>query len=136
MSTRDNFSNRIVRRALAATAIGTDTATNGDIIDTADHDMGVSFAFDVSVYVDGDYAISYEEGDAANLSDAAAVPAEKIIGDAVSLGAITAAAGNHLGNGLFSTKRYVRAVVTSTNTTTGATVGAVAILNGEYNPQA
>lgn len=135
MPTRDNHSSQIVLRGLVATAIATNTTTNGDIIDTADFDMGIKFAFDVSAFTDGVYAISYEEGDAANLSDAVAVSSDKIIGAAVSLSAATAATGIHTGNGLHSTLRFVRAVVTSTGTTSGATVGAVVVEAGEYNPQ-
>ena len=134
MPTRDNHSTQVVKRALVATAISSDTVTNGDIIDTADFDMGIKFAFDVSAFTDGVFAISYEDGDDSGLSDAAAVDSEKIIGDALSLTAATGAADDHPGNGLFSTRRFVRAVVTSTGTTSGATVGAVAVEAGEYNP--
>lgn len=136
MPTRDNHSSQIVLEAFASATINTDTATNGVIIDTADFDMGIKFAFDVSAYTDGSYAISYEEGDDSGLSDAAAVPADKVIGAAVTLTAATAAGAVFTGNGVFSTKRYVRAVITSTATTTGATMSAVAVQAGEYNPQA
>lgn len=135
MPTRDNFSTQKVLRALVSTDIGSNTTTNGDILDTADYDMGVFFAFDITAYTDGSFAISYEEGDESNLSDATAVPVEKVIGDAVILTAVTTATGDHTGNGVFSTKQFVRAVVTTTGVTTGATIQAVSVLKGEYNPQ-
>lgn len=135
MPTRDNHSNQIMLVALVGSIINSDTVTNGEIIDTADFDMGIKFGFDIRIYTDGDYAISYEEGDDPALGDATAVPADKIIGDAVSLSAAQVVGDPLPGNGLFSTKRFVRAVVTSTNTSTGATVGAGAVESGEYNPQ-
>lgn len=136
MPTRDNHSSQKMLEALSSQAIITDTVTNGAIIDTADFDMGIKFGFDVSAWVDGAYAVSYEEGDASNLSDAAAVPSDKIIGDAITLGAATAAGATFTGNGLFSTKRYVRCVITSSGTTSGATMSGIAVQAGEYNPQA
>lgn len=135
MPTRDNHSNQLMLEALASIAISANEVNNGVIIDTADYDMGIKFGFDMSAWTDGAYAISYEEGDASNLSDAVAVPTEKIIGDAVTLGAATAAGAAFTGNGLFSTKRYVRCVITSTGVTTGATLSGVAVESGEYNPQ-
>lgn len=135
MPTRDNHSNQLMLEALASTAISTNTTTNGVIIDTADYDMGIKFGFDVSAYTDGSFAISYEDGDDAALADAAAVASDKIIGDAVTLTAATAAGAAFTGNGVFSTKRYVRAVITSTGVTTGATISGIAVQAGEYNPQ-
>lgn len=135
MPTRDNHSSQKMLEALASVAIGSNTTTNGVIIDTADFDMGIKFGFDMSAWTDGAFAISYEDGDDSGLSDAAAVSSDKIIGDAVTLGAVTAAGAAFTGNGLFSTKRYVRAVITSTGVTTGATLSGIAVQAGEYNPQ-
>ena len=133
MASRDNHSNQVVRVALAQAAISTNTTTNGVIIDTADYGMGVKFAFNVASYTDGTYTVSFQEGDAADLLDATAVPADKIIGTAPVLSAVSG--GSLPSCGVHSTKRYVRAVVTSTGVTTGATVGGVVVLSGEYNPQ-
>lgn len=135
MPTRDNHSRQKMVEALASTAIGTNTTTNGVIIDTADFDMGIKFGFDVSAFTDGVFTISYEDGDDSGLSDAAAVATDKVIGSTVILVAATAAGATFTGNGLFSTKRFVRAVVTSTGVTTGATISAIAVLSGENNPQ-
>ena len=133
MATRDGFSDKRVEAALASTAIGSDTTTVGNIIDTADYDMGVAFFVDVSAYTDGTYTLLFEDGDDSGLSDAATVPDEKIIGQAVSLTAATA--GAFAGNGLFSTRRYVRLSVVSTGVSTGATLSATVVMQGEYNPQ-
>ncbi|MEE8263266.1 MAG: hypothetical protein V3R83_12460 [Gammaproteobacteria bacterium] len=135
MPTRDNHSTQKMIEALVSTAIGSNTTTNGVIIDTADFDMGIKFGFDVSAFADGVFTVTYEDGDAANLSDAAAVAVDKVIGSAVVLIAATAANATFTGNGLFSTKRFVRAVITSTGVATGATISAIAVLSGENNPQ-
>ena len=133
MATRDGFSDKLVTEALASTAIGTNTTTVGSIIDTADYDMGVAFFADVTAYTDGTYTFLFEDGDDSGLSDAATVSTDKIIGSAVSLTAVTS--GAFAGNGLHSTKRYVRMSVVSTGTTTGATINAICVEQGEYNPQ-
>lgn len=136
MPTRDNFSNQVVVEALAPTVINTDTVTNGNIIDTVDYDDGIRFALKALPFDDGVFSLSFEEGDDPALSDAVAVDSEKIIGDTVSVNAATVVTDPWPGNGLFSVKRYVRAVVTSTGGTFGdTTVEVVALLSGEYNPQ-
>lgn len=135
MPTRDNHSDQIVLEALASIAISANETNNGIIIDTADYDMGIKFAFDVSAYTDGSFAVSYEDGDDPALADAAAVATDKVIGDAVVLTAVTAADAPFKGNGVFSTRRFVRPVITSTGVSTGATLSGVAVLMGEYNPQ-
>lgn len=133
MPTRDNHSDQLVFESQAEIAIGTNTTTNGVIFDTADYDMGIKFAHNITAYTDGTYTITYEEGDDAALADATAVAADQLIGDALVLTAATV--GAYPSNGVFSTKRYVRQVITSTGVTTGATINSVIVKRGEYNPQ-
>lgn len=133
MATRDGFSNKQVSSAFDTADISSDTTTAGNIIDTADFDMGVAFFTNITAFTDGVYTLLFEEGDASNLSDATTVPAEKIIGTTVSLTAATS--GNFAGNGLFSTKRFVRLSIVSTGTTSGATIDASVVMQGEYNTQ-
>ena len=133
MPTRDNHSDQLVFESQAEIAIGSNTTTNGVIFDLADFDMGAKFAHNITAYTDGTFTISYEDGDDAALADAAAVPAEQVIGDALALTAATV--GSYPSNGVFSTKRYVRQVITSTGVTTGATINSVIVKRGEYNPQ-
>lgn len=134
MATRDGFSSTSVQRGLASTAISSDTTTTGDIIDTAAFDMGNSFFLNIEIFVDGVYALSFEESDDSGMAGATVVTADQIIGAAVSLTAATGA-GARSGNGVFSNKRFLRPRVISTGTTTGATVSIEAVLMGEYNPQ-
>lgn len=107
-------------------AITSNTDTNTAIVDTAAFDMGISFYMFATTYTDGTYTLSFQEGDAANLSDASTVPAEKLVQSA-SISAATSAAGGSMAKvGLHSTARYVRAVITSTGVTSGATVTVAA----------
>ena len=101
--------------ALDATTIATDTDTNGEIIDTQGYEGG-AMILRLGAYTDGTYTLKVQEGDEANLSDAADIPAARIVGTASAL----AAANAHDKLGFIADKRYVRAVVTSASTTSGA----------------
>lgn len=122
-------------------AISTDTTTTtGAIIDTADLDGGLTFLIAATAFTDGVYKLAIVEGDAANLSDAAAVSADALIEvgsiDAVTTGvvAILANGGKYSKVGVHSTKRYVRANIVSTGTTTGATLNVLALVSPETLP--
>ncbi len=134
MPTRDNKSDQRVSLLFNA-AISTDTATNTFSVDTADFDCGVMLGLASTVYVDGTYVLSLE--DSPDNSVWTAVAADKVNGS-VSVAVITdATAGDVIETlGMFSTERYIRGVITSTATTTGATLNVMAIMKGEYNPQA
>ena len=139
MAIRDMVSTLIVRLSSHTVITGNGT-TNGADIDTAGYDLGVSFVMSAPVWTDGTYKLTFQEGDLSDLSDATNVPADKIIPiaglDAVNTG-IAATVGQTDENdlmpraGIHSTKRYVRAVVTATGVTSGATVEVVAVLGGE-----
>ena len=116
--------------------VSTDTTTTGGIIDTADFDNGIVFVPVAGVYTDGTYNFLIEEGDAANLSDAAAVADANLIGTEAGL-ALTAAdaEGSILGSiGVVTAKRYLRISVVSTATTTGATLTVFAMQKPEIFP--
>lgn len=128
MAKLDIRSNLLPQLAFDA-AISTDTTTAGFIIDTKDFDNGFMFTFAASAWTDGTYVPLLEEGDAANLSDAAAVPDANLIG--TEAGATLTAAtvdGAVLGSiGAFGTKRYLRLSFVSTSTATGATIQAFSL---------
>lgn len=116
-------------------AISTDTATTGSIIDTADFECGLAFFVGATAYTDGEYVLSLQEGLDSGLSDAAAVSADKLIGTAPTVDeALASNAGVYLKLGAHSTLRYVRPVLTSTSTTTGATLQVLAVEEGEFQP--
>ena len=114
-------------------AITTDTTTETTGIDTADYDLGVSFAFRAATYSDGTYVISFEESD----DNAAwtAVPSDYIIGDASnSISAVSVVNDEDATFGIISAKRYLRASIVSTGTTSGAVIIGTVALAGELKP--
>lgn len=107
------------------------TAIVGNIIDTAGYD-GVEFAIIVGNLTDADatVAITMEEGNASNLSDAAAVAAADRIG---SLPSFAAASEDHAVKkvGYKGSKRYVRITATPTSNDAGnVDIAAIATLTG------
>ena len=137
MAVRDNVTLNNVLAVFSATVSSDTTTTTGAIVDTAAVDCGVSFFIGSDNYTDGTYTLQLVEGDESNLSDATVVPAEKLILvdglDAVNTGisAQNAAGGKLFKVGVFSNKRYVRANVVSTGTTTGADIQVSALVSPE-----
>lgn len=117
--------------ALDVQAITSNTTTAGNIINAADFDHGVNFTAFSGVHTDGTYDILIEHGDAANLSDAAAVPDEQLTGqDPTSSTAPEAQAQIDAADeikkiGYVGAKAFVRLSFVSTSVTTGATLGSI-----------
>tara|TARA_R110000787_G_scaffold7296_6_gene25062 strand:- start:17559 stop:17972 length:414 start_codon:yes stop_codon:yes gene_type:complete len=110
-------------------AITSDTTTVGNIIDRAAKEA-VEFVILSGTVTDGSYAPLVEHGDAANLSDAATVPATELLGTAAEA-TIGAGDDDQAGKkiGYMGGKRYVRLSLVSTGTTTGGTnMGSVVVL--------
>ena len=129
----DLHHNILAVSALGNTAIGTNTVTNGGIIDTKGY-YALEFVLTSGALTDGNFVGSLEEGHTANLSDATPVAAENILGAFPSFGAaddnVLQQVGVRLGN-----KRYVRLKVTSTGVTTGGSLSAIALLaNSQQRP--
>lgn len=138
MATRDMRSDIQVRLVFEA-AITSDTTTDATAVDTADFDMGVTFAMMASDFTDGEYQLQFE--DSPDNITFAPVAAEKIIGPndpVIALTDATAIDGTERLKtvGVFSTDRYVKAQIVSTGVTTGADIEVMAILGGEQNPVA
>lgn len=134
MPVRDNISNNEILVAGINLALDGNETNAGIILDTADFDLGVSFGCLITAWTDGAHAIIIHEGDDSGLSDAALVPAEKLIGALPSYGAIHANADVVQMVGVHSTKRYVRASIVSTGVTTGAVGSIFALKSTEYRP--
>lgn len=119
--------------ALAAAVIATDTDTNSTGFDLKDFFIAL-FVMTVGTYTDGDFTMKLQDSpDDSVWTD---VPA----GDTINVDVdndtnattILAAAGTKK-LGYIGVKRFVRAVVTSATTTTGATVGVMAIRGHKRN---
>ena len=105
----------------------TGAAANTDGVDGADFELGLTFLMSILAYTTGDFVFSLEESDDDAATDPyVAVPARKIVhpnGVQVdgnnfsdSLGAVTANGDLAVKLGVFSNKRFVRAVIAGTNT--------------------
>lgn len=135
-----DFANSVeVRRAISPAAAKTDnTAFVSQIIDVSGFSM-LLFAILLGSLADADatFTVLVEHGDAANLSDAAAVPDVQLTGSEASAG-FTFADDNKVRKiGYVGSKRYVRLTITPANNTGDAYVSAVAILSGgRYLPTA
>jgi len=109
--------------ALDVAAITTDTTTVGNIIDTKGFES-VDFAVIAGLLTDGAYAITLKDGDAANLSDGAAVNADFIVGSLPTFALTDDDTVKHFG--YVGKKRFIEMSVVSTATSTGGTLGAIA----------
>lgn len=126
MSTRDIHNSISVQQAMASNTIATDTTTGGLTIDVQGG-IGVEFVISTSGYVDGTFVMVLESGDASDMSDAAVVPNDDILGTLTAVGADGVASYGVKKIG----KRYLRLSVASTGTTSGATLSAVALTTDE-----
>lgn len=135
---RENVSRNGVDVALKLQTISSDTTTNGEIIDLQDFGSCM-LAFITGTVTDGDYTLLLHEGDESNLSDASAVADADLY--ALDASGNVVASGQELAGsttdntdddqvsrlGYLGTKRYIRLSIVSTNTSSGAVLGAVAV---------
>jgi len=113
----------LVDSAFNSQAVSTDTTTAGNIIDTMTFEA-LEFIFQSGTITDGTYTVSLEEGDDAALADAAAVSADETLG---SISFVAADDNTAKRIGYIGKKRYVRASVVSTGTSTGGTLAGSVI---------
>lgn len=106
-------------------AISSDTTTSGDIIDTQGY-QSATFVLRPFAYTDGTYTPVIQDGDAANLSDAAAVEDTYLLGTEAA--AAIDADDEIRTIGYAGKKRYIRLQVASTSTTSGASLIGECIL--------
>lgn len=124
---RDLHSNIVPAVALNLQTISSDTTTAGNIIDLQGFES-CEFVFVTGTVTDGDYTVLIQEGDDSGLSDAAAVADADLLGTEALASFAADTDDNVLSKiGYKGSKRYVRLSIVSTNTSSGAVVGAVAI---------
>lgn len=131
MATQDLVARTKEEIAFQVASISSDTTTNGENIDMQNYES-VMFAFFTGSYTDGDYEPQLQEADDdgagspdtwSEVADADLLPTGTGQEAARSLGAANAI--DQIG--YRGTKRWLRLNIVSTSTTTGATVGAVAV---------
>ncbi|WP_242149596.1 hypothetical protein [Sphingomonas sp. BAUL-RG-20F-R05-02] len=115
--------------AIAPTVITDNTALVGNIIDTNGYE-GVAFLFNLGVLAatSATFAVTAEHGDAADLSDAVAVPNSNLPGT-LALASFDQSAKNKTRKlGYTGAKRYVRIRVTPAGNNAAAPISAMALL--------
>jgi len=131
---RDLINNLDFKRAISPAAATTDnTALVTQILNRLGAEA-VALAIILGDIADADatFAVTMEHGDAANLSDATAVPADQMNGS-LTLAGFTFAADNGIRKvGYTGGKQYVRATITPTGNTGNVFLAAVWIL-GKQN---
>lgn len=121
MATKDINTILDVSNAFNATAINSDTDTDGEFIDTQGF-YGLTFVAESTAYTDGTYTLQVLESDTAAAPDFTATAADFVIGSG-TISAVDAPAKI----GYVGKKRYARLRIVSTGVTTGATLTATAI---------
>lgn len=128
---RDSLNNihPLIGLAPLAAAIADNTAQVSAIIDTRGSDsLTWVIATGILADVDATFAVTMDHGEAANLSDAAAVPAADIAGTLALAGFTFAADGATRKVGYIGSKRFVRLTVTPAANTGAAPLAIIAIL--------
>ena len=128
MAMRDIESKLKASTALATQAISSDTTTNGSAIDMSGYEAIVA-SYHTGALTDGTYTPIVLEGDDTNVQNASAVADADLLpsGTGQETSAAISVANTTTQVGYRGTKRYVFFGVVSSDTTTGATVGATAI---------
>jgi len=127
-----------VRVLSPAAAITDNTAQVGQIVDKSGYES-LTYIINIGALADADatFTVLLEHGDAANLSDAAAVPDDQLIGTEALAGFIFSDDNKLRKLGYTGPKRYTRMTITPANNTGNAFISAIAILShSRYAPTA
>lgn len=126
---RDLHNSIEVRRLISPTRVADNTAQVSQIIDLANRDE-VELVILTGTIADADttFVVLVEDGDAANLSDAAAVADEFLLGTEAGAAFAFGDDDEWRKIGYIGGKRYLRLTITPANNTGNADIAAVAIL--------
>lgn len=123
-----NFINPV--RVLSPSAGPADnTAQVGAIVDSQGYDS-LTYIIETGTLVDADatFAVTLDHGDAANLSDAAAVTSADLIGTLALAGFVFSDDNKCFKVGYRGTKRYTRLTITPSANASAAPMAAIAVL--------
>lgn len=137
---RDMANNIQVKRVLSPVSTADDTAQVGQIIDRLGFDA-LTYIIALGSIADSNVtvAVLLEEGDVANMSDAAAVADADMISQTAGTAPETAAAfqfddDNEVRKlGYIGNKRYTRLTITPTGNGSAALLGAIAVLGHPHS---
>lgn len=121
-SSKDSF-------LLMNSTISSNTNTDSAELDLSAYNSGVKINVLASAYTDGIYAIQLHTSDTSGFtpSSTTLLSGDALIGDAITISAITSAGSAISSQGFISAKRYFKVRVVSTSVTTGANI----IINAE-----
>jgi hypothetical protein len=137
---RDMTNNIQVKRVISPVSVADNTAQVGQIIDRLGHDS-LTYLIALGSIADADatFAVLLEEGDVANLSDAAAVADANMISQTAGTAPETAAGfqfddDNEVRKiGYIGNKRYTRLTITPSANASAALLSAVAVLGHPHS---
>lgn len=131
---RDLFNEVAPKRCISPQSVADNTALVGQIIDRKGYE---SLTYLIATGSLGDagaeFTVLLEEGDAANLSDAAAVADADLLGTEALASFIQSDDDKCFKLGYRGSKRYTRLTITPTNNATAALIGAIALLGDPAN---
>ncbi|NCP11250.1 MAG: hypothetical protein GW859_04720 [Sphingomonadales bacterium] len=127
----DLHSKIAVRRAISPISVADNTAQVSQIIDRQGF-TGLEFAIATGSLADADatFTTLLEHGDAANLSDATAVPDDQLLGTEADASFTFANDDETRKIGYAGNKRYVRLTITPAANASAGLLSAVALLGG------
>lgn len=131
---RDLYNNIKAIPAIAPVVVSNNTAAVGAIIDRKGFDS-VTYVVATGVLADDDatFATTIVHGDAADLSDAVAVPAGDLLGTTAGASFNFADDGVTRKLGYIGPKRYTRLTITPTGNSAAAPLAVVAVLGHAYD---
>lgn len=126
---KDLMNNIHVARALSPVSVSDNTAQVSQIIDRRGYDS-LTFVIAAGSVADADvtFTVLVEDGDASNLSDAAAVADSELLGTELLAGFQFDDDNEPRKIGYVGNKRYVRLTITPANNASAALLAAVAVL--------
>jgi hypothetical protein len=126
---RDLYNNVAVRRAISPVSVADNTAAVSQIIDMLGF-ASLMFAILIGSVADADatFAVLIEDGDASNLSDAAAVDDLQLLGTEAGAAFQFDDDNEARKIGYTGDKRYVRLTITPTGNASAALISATAVL--------
>lgn len=133
----DSHSHLDLRRAISPVSVADNTAQVSQIIDTRGA-RSLMFAILTGSLADVDatFTVLVQHGDQANLSDAADVPDDMLLGTEALAGFIFSDDDRCRKIGYRGDRRYVRLTITPAANASAALLAAVAILEPLYSPPA
>jgi len=131
---QDLFHNITVAAAIPPISVADNTAQVSNIIDRRGYES-LTFAIATGSLADADatFTVLVEDGDTANLSDAAAVADADLLGTEAAASFTFAADNAARKIGYVGAKRYVRLTITPAANASAALIGALAILGHPAN---